>query len=119
VKVLFDHNVPKKLRSLLPRHEVSTSRELGWDALKNGELLAAAEANGFQVMVTGDKNLSYQQNFKDRKLSPVVLGSTDWNTVKEHGGQVAAALDVATPGSFKALVFERRRSRGRTRKLES
>jgi predicted nuclease of predicted toxin-antitoxin system len=85
VKVLFDHNVPKKLRSLLPRHEVSTSRELGWDALKNGELLAAAEANGFQVMVTGDKNLSYQQNLKDRKLALVVLGSTDWNTVKEHG----------------------------------
>ncbi len=61
MKVLFDHNVPKRQRSLLPGHEVLTSRELGWDALKNGELLNAAETNGFKVMVTGDKNMTSQQ----------------------------------------------------------
>ncbi len=61
MKVLFDHNVPKKLRTLLPGHAVSTSRELGWDTLRNGDLLTAAEANGFEVMVTADKNISYQQ----------------------------------------------------------
>ena len=60
MRVLFDHDVPKRLRSLLPGHEVKTSRELGWDTLRNGDLLDAAEANGFDAMVTGDKNISYQ-----------------------------------------------------------
>lgn len=114
MKVIFDHNVPRKLRTLLPGHGIITSRELGWDALKNGELLAAAEMDGFEAMVTGDKNLSYQQNLHDRKLALVVLDGTDWNTVKEHAAIVAEALKAATPGSFQMLKFERRPSRRRS-----
>ena len=105
MKVLFDHNVPKKLRTLLPRHVVTTSRELGWDALKNGELLAAAEAQGFAAMVTGDKNLSYQQNLRGRDLALVVLGATDWATVRQHAALIADALDAAMPGSFDLVQF--------------
>ena len=68
MRVLFDHNVPHKLRHSLEKHEVTTADEIGWAELENGELLGAAEAEGFDVMVTGDKNLSCQQNLKGRKL---------------------------------------------------
>jgi hypothetical protein len=78
VRILFDHNVPKKLRSLLTDHFISTSREMGWDTLTNGDLMTVAEDSGFEGMVTGDKNISYQQNLDGRKLALVVLPTTDW-----------------------------------------
>jgi predicted nuclease of predicted toxin-antitoxin system len=109
VKVLFDHNIPKKLRTHLPGHDVTTSRELGWDALKNGELLAVAELNGFEVMVTGDKNLSYQQNLKGRQLALIVLGESDWNILKHVSKSVATALEEAGPGSFQEVLFGHQR----------
>lgn len=116
MKVLFDHNVPKRLRSLLPGHLVKTSRELGWDTLRNGDLLNAAETNGFEAMVTGDKNMSFQQNLKGRKLALVVLADTDWPTLKQNPGPIVAALAEAIPGSFKALpaLLPRRRGPGRS-----
>lgn len=104
MKVLFDHNVPKRLRSLLPGHEVATSRELGWDLLRNGDLLNAAETNGFEAMVSGDKNMSYQQNLEGRKLALVILADTDWPTLKQNPAPIVAALDAAKPGSFKLLT---------------
>ena len=82
MRLLFDHNVPKRLPTLLPGHEVITSRALGWDTLRNGDLLNAAETNGFEAMVTGDKNMSYQQNLDGRKLALVILADTNWPTPK-------------------------------------
>jgi predicted nuclease of predicted toxin-antitoxin system len=89
--VLFDHNIPKKLRSLLPGQQVVTSRELAWDALKNGELLSAAEANGFEFMVTGDKNMSYQQNLEGRRLAVLIPANTDWPTLQGNPAPIVAA----------------------------
>lgn len=104
MKVLFDHNVPKRLRTLLPGHTVSTSREMRWNALKNGELLKAAEEYGFDAMITGDKNLGYQQNLKGRKLALIVLADTNWPTLKQNPAPVLAAIDQAIPGSFTRLT---------------
>jgi len=106
VRVLFDHNVPKKLRSLLPGHYVITSREMGWDTLKNGDLMTAAEDNGFEAMVTGDKKIRYQQNLEGRKLALVVLPTTDWGTLRQNSAPIVIALDEATPGSFRAVIFD-------------
>lgn len=106
MNVLFDHNVPKKLRQFLPGHFVKTSRELGWDMLKNGDLLNAGETNGYDVMVTGDKNLSYQQNLAGRKLALIVLETTDWNILKRNPASVAVAVDSALPGSFQVVALE-------------
>ncbi len=55
---------------------------MAWAALTNGELLAAAEGAGFDVMVSGDKNLVYQQNLAGRKLALVVLGTNSWKRIK-------------------------------------
>jgi hypothetical protein len=63
VLVLFDNGTPRTLaRYLIDHHAVTEARARGWDELGNGALLNAAEAAGFDVLVTTDKNLSYQQN---------------------------------------------------------
>ncbi len=82
MRVLFDNNVPAPLRRHLVGHQVDTAKEMGWQELKNGDLLTAAEQDGFQVMVTGDKNLAYQQNLEGRTLALVVLPTIDWSVLK-------------------------------------
>ncbi len=104
MKVLFDNNVPVPLRRHLLKHEVWTARQMGWHELENGSLLTAAQTSGFEVMVTGDKNLSYQQNLSGRKLALVVLSTIDWNVLKLHTGPVEAAIDRATEGSFEQIA---------------
>lgn len=62
MKVLLDSNVPHDLRGRLSHHDTFTAKYMGWSALKNGDLLKAAEEAGFEVLVTGDKTLPYEQN---------------------------------------------------------
>ncbi|MEP7352845.1 MAG: hypothetical protein ABI824_06405 [Acidobacteriota bacterium] len=89
------------MRRFLSGHEVRTFDETGWHIqLENGELLKAAEASGFEVMITSDQNIGYQQNLKGRKLALVVLGSNIWPIVSSHGAEIAARADTASRGSF-------------------
>ncbi len=101
MKVLFDHNVPHKLRRSLIGHDVSTAEVMGWAELENGDLLRAGEDAGFALMVTCDKNISYQQDLRDRRLALVVLSTNDWNIVKHRTQPIVAAVDAATEGSFQ------------------
>ena len=68
--------------------------------MENGALLSNAEAAGFDVLVTTDKNISYQQNLSGRKIAIVVLGKGRWSLIEPHVGQVVAAVNAATPGSY-------------------
>jgi hypothetical protein len=100
LRILFDKNVPVGVRRFLFGHEVRTFVEMQWHPqLENGELLKAGEAAGFDVMVTSDQNIVYQQNLTGRKLALVVLGSNIWPLVRDHGATIKAKIDVATPGS--------------------
>ncbi len=105
MKVLFDANVPAKLRGYLPGHEVTRAQWLGWHELENGNLLKMAEQEGFAALVTADQNLSYQQNLTGRKLALVVLSTNDWPTIRQAPELVAKAVDAATPGSFQTVHF--------------
>jgi hypothetical protein len=87
----------------MPAHDVSTADEMGWSELENGELLRAAEVAGFAVMITGDKNISSQQNLRGMKLALVVLSTNNWNVLKHNPRPVAAAVDAAEPGSFQVV----------------
>jgi hypothetical protein len=99
--VLFDHGTPRTLaRHLIDRHTVTEARARGWERAENGELLALAEDAGFEVLVTTDQNLSYQQNLKSREIAIVVLGKGQWGLIKRHIPQIVAAVNAATPGSF-------------------
>jgi hypothetical protein len=72
MRVLFHQATPVPIRSYLEGHEIRTASQEGWGTLKNGELLAAAEAAGFDVLVTTDKNIRYQQDLSQRKIAIVV-----------------------------------------------
>ncbi|MGC2661679.1 MAG: hypothetical protein WA324_27295 [Bryobacteraceae bacterium] len=99
--ILFDNGTPRTLaRYLIEHHTVTEARARGWEELENGALLNEAEAAGFEVLVTTDKNLKYQQNLSDRKIAVVVLGKGRWRIIKPHVAQIVAAVDAATPGSF-------------------
>jgi predicted nuclease of predicted toxin-antitoxin system len=101
LRILFDNNVPLGVRRFLPRHEVRTVVEMRWHPqLENGELLMAAEAAEFDVIITSDQNIRYQQNLTGRKLALVVLGSNIWPVVRDYGAAITAKVDAAMPGTY-------------------
>ncbi len=104
MKVLLDQNLDRRLRKHLGSHEVFTASYKGWQALKNGQLLDVAEREGFDVLVTGDQTLSYEQNLTGRRLAIVALSSVEWRIVRVYLQRIVAAVDGALPGSFQAVV---------------
>jgi hypothetical protein len=103
MRILFDHGTPSGIAKSLTGHEVTEAIERGWDKISNGELLRVAEAGGFEVLLTTDKGIRYQQNLTGRKIAIVVLGNSTWRVVRRHLDRVASAVDVATPGSYSQV----------------
>ncbi len=101
--ILLDNNAPRGLARALTSHIVTEARERAWATLKNGDLLTAAEEAGFEVLLTSDRSIKYQQNLKVRKIAIVVLGSGRWSVIKRHVAQIVAAVDAATPASFSEV----------------
>ena len=106
MKVLFDQGTPVPLKNHFSSHHVSTAYELGWATLKNGELLAAAESNGFEVFVTTDTNLAYQQNLSNRKIAIVVLTTTSWPRIQKSVAAIVIAIDAARPNSYQIVSID-------------
>jgi hypothetical protein len=98
--ILFDHSTPAPLRYARKGHIVVEAFERGWERFVNGGLLDAAEAAGFELLLTADKNLRYQQNLTGRKIAIVALGNAQWPVLRRHVERVVAAVDAATPGSY-------------------
>ena len=98
--ILFDNGTPAPLRYALKGHIVVEAIERGWDRLANGELIAAAEEAGFEVLLTTDKNMRYQQNLTDRYIAFVVIGNQQWPILRRYVDRVVNAVNVATPGSY-------------------
>ena len=100
MRVLFDQATPVPIRTFLIGHTVRTAAQQHWDTLKNGDLLSAAEAAGFEVFLTTDKNMRHQQNLAGRTIAVVVIGVQQWPALEPHVALVVAAVNVAMPGSF-------------------
>jgi hypothetical protein len=100
VRILFDQGTPAPLRSHLSAHQVSTAFELNWGALTNGDLLSEAEAAGFEVLVTTDQNLRFQQNLSKRRIAVVVIGTTSWPRIRNVAADVVSAINGTVPGGF-------------------
>lgn len=98
--VLFDQGTPVGIRDSLPGHTIRTAYQQGWSTLLNGELLRVAEHHGFDVLVTTDKNLAYQQNLGNRRIAIVVLGNSRWSMVQPALHRIAAAISAAKPGDY-------------------
>jgi hypothetical protein len=98
--ILFDQSTPAPLRVYLKAHTVTEAREWGWDRLVNGDLLTKAEAAGFEVFLTADKNLRYQQNLAGRRIAIIVIGNAQWRILRKYVDRIVIAVDAATPGSY-------------------
>lgn len=98
--ILFDNGTPRGLARLLIGHTVVESRVRGWEELTNGALIDQAEQAGFEVIVTTDKNIRYQQNLQTRKIVLIVLAHSQWPMVKLVAGNILAAVNAASPGSY-------------------
>jgi hypothetical protein len=99
MRVLLDECVPRALRNDLPGHEVKTVAEVGWAGVKNGELLRLAAA-AFDVLITVDRNLEYQQSFEGLSLAVIVVhaSSNDVTVLRPLMPAVAAAIAQTRPG---------------------
>jgi hypothetical protein len=105
MRIIFDQATPVPISSYLEGHTVRTAARQGWDKFKNGELLAAAEAAGFDLLLTTDKNIRYQQNLAGRKIAIMVLGQQQWPQLRPHIQRVIEAVNAATPGSYVELAI--------------
>jgi predicted nuclease of predicted toxin-antitoxin system len=103
--LLFDQNVPAPLAKRLTGHKVETAADRGWEEISNGELINAVEAAEFDILLTADKNLRYQQNLTNRKLALIILPTNHWATIRENIAAILAAVERAKSGSFEEIIF--------------
>lgn len=80
-----------------------TAEDEGWGQISNGELIKIAEESDYQIMVTCDQNIQYQQNLSGRRISMVVLGSNIWPAMQPKIAEIVAAVQRASPGSFEFI----------------
>ena len=101
MRILFDHGTPRGLIRQLPEHTVTTAKAMGWEQLSNGALLKAAEDSGFELFLTTDQRIKYQQNLAGRKIAIVVLsGTTKWSQVRLHVERIASAVNDSKPCAY-------------------
>ena len=104
MRILFDQGTPAPLRRHLHPSVVDTTAELGWSLISNGDLLKRAEENGYDVFVTTDQNLRYQQNLSGRKLGIVVLMSTSWPRIRQKAPEIVQAIASARGGGYQEVI---------------
>jgi hypothetical protein len=100
MQIILDRATPVPIRPYLAGHTVRTAAQQGWDKLGNSDLLTATEEAGFDLLLTTDKNMRYQQNLAGRKIAIVVLGQQQWPQLRPHIQRVIEAVNAATPGSY-------------------
>lgn len=103
ILILFDHSTPAPLARHLAGHIVTKAKDRGWDRLSNGDLCGRAERAGFDVLLTADTNMRYQQNLAGRKIALVVLATPQWAGVLLHIDKIAAVLNSSGPGAYTEI----------------
>ena len=103
MRILFDQGTPVPLRRYLAHHWVDTAFERGWSNLQNSELLEASEQDDYQLLISTDQNLRYQQNLSDRQLAVIVLLSTSWPRIQLQVDDIQAAVDGIAPGGYMEI----------------
>ena len=103
MRILFDQGTPAPLRRYLRPHPVDTTAERGWSTITNGELLKLAEEDGYEIFVTTDQSLRYQQNLSGRRLGIVVLMATSWPRAKQHIPEILSAVSIALGGGYEEV----------------
>lgn len=105
MRIVFDQGTPAPLRRVLSSHDVSTVFELGWSTLGNGALLDATERE-FDLLITTDRNIRYQQNLVGRRIAIIVLPTTSWPRIRRHVDEITRAVDAIHPGEYREVSWE-------------
>jgi hypothetical protein len=105
MRFLFDQGTPAPLRRHLTRHVVDTAFERGWSALHKGELFDVVEQGGYDLLITTDQNLRYQQHLADRQLAIIVLLSTSWPHIQLRIDTIQAAVESILPGEYQEIAI--------------
>ena len=108
MRILFDNGTPRQLRRRLFGHDVEMAVERGWDTLTNGVLLDRAEEAGFEVLITTDQSIRYQQNISNRLVAVVVLMNTAWPRISRRAEAIRNALEGIQPGEVKEVPIPMR-----------
>ena len=103
MRILFDHNIPGPLRRYLTEHTVDTANEKGWAELRNGDLLNSADTEGYEVVITADQSLRYQQNIRHRQIAVIVILSNRWPDVRLKIEEIRSALEDLDPGELREV----------------
>ena len=103
MRILFDQGTPVAIRRFLEGHTVRTARQEDWATLTNGRLLRVAEDAGFELLLTTDNSIAYQQSLKGRRIAIVVLTRNRWSSVQRGIPKTISAVDAARPGSFAII----------------
>ena len=107
MRILLDHNTPAPLRYALRGHQVETAYERGWAELINGELIREAEGAGFELLITTDQGIRYQQNWAGRSLALLVLSTNDWTRLRRFKERIIAAVNSIQPCGFAEVEIPR------------
>jgi len=103
-RVLLDHCVPRPFRNMLTGCDVSTTHEMGWAEFKNGELIKAAENAGFDIFITADKNLRYQQNLSERRIAVIELPTNRLKLIGLCAVRVNVLIGTIPNGSYEVVT---------------
>ena len=107
MRILLDQNVPFPLTRHLPGNEVIHASTAGWSELTNGLLITAAESGSYDLMITCDQNLEYQQNLSGRTIALIVLSTNSWMTIRANLPPVIDAVSQSAAGSHCYITFDR------------
>ena len=102
MKILLDECVPWPMHRLLAGHECRTAQQCGWGGIKNGLLLQRAESE-FDLFITSDQNLRYQQNLTGRKISILELSTNKLRRIETAADTLRATVEAIKPGEFRQL----------------
>ena len=100
MRVLFDTNTPAPLARWLRAHTVTRAATAGWESVSNGALLDEAERAGFDLIVTCDRNIEYQQNLTGRKIALVILSTNKWADIQRVAMKITAIIDFVQSGQL-------------------
>ena len=105
MQILFDQGTPVPLRRSLTGHVVATAYELGWSTVTNGDLIRLAEQEGYELLITTDTNLRYQQNLRSRSIAILVLTTTSWPRIRQFTTEIQAVVDAISEGDYQELLI--------------
>ena len=103
MKVFFDEDVPHKLIPFLSGHDIHTVVSMNWGGVKNGVLLSLIEQQGFEVFLTGDKNMPNQQQLAGWCFAVLIMSAINWPVVRPRVEKIAAAIATAQPGTVTLI----------------